>query len=488
MVKNKRFLVLGFSIGMILIYKLWILLFYNIHYVDEDQALMWLGTVYFSHGEFPEPCFWGQNYGAMLEALFSVPLYWCGVPLSIACPLVTSLFTALPIIVMLCLTKDEGIIVLITGSFLMLGYQFDILFSVPRSFAMGISITTLACIVLLCAKRKMALFMASALAVIGIVITNTAIFPLAFTGIYLLYRDKCNVKKFILYISGGGIGVCYYLFVRYFYESHPEYMIHKGYGLEWSLINLDLSLVIDTLRELNFLESYSIGIFILLTFFGILAYYKYWDMFWFGIIGAVLSVSVFGHWKIYDVVDGVLLSMYRMLLFIPYMICLFWFFWGRQEKIGTSIKTKKYIPFCFFLIACSIIFKCGRIYNVLYNTDELTKTGGELRIVKTKETLEICEEILEEAEGKTHWIVTISDSRPEAYILASLGYGKYHFYNQHYDRREWERKAAETTTEDMCYLGVYFGEEAYEKNGEAYFLEERRIRNTSIVDDLQKGD
>lgn len=44
------------------------------------------------------------------------------------------------------------------------------------------------------------------------------------------------------------------------------------------------------------------------------------------------------------------------------------------------------------------------------------------------------------------------------------------------------------TTEDLCYLGVYFGEEAYEKNGEAYFLEERRIRNTSIVDDLQKGD
>ena len=38
---------------------------------------------------------------------------------------------------------------------------------------------------------------------------------------------------------------------------------------------------------------------------------------------------------------------------------------------------------------------------MLYNTDELTKTGGELRIVKTKETLEVCEEILEEAEGKT---------------------------------------------------------------------------------------
>ena len=351
MVKNRRCLVLGFSIGMILFYKLWILLYYNIHYVDEDQALMWLGTVYFFYGKFMEPCFWGQNYGAMLESFFSVPLYLCGVPLHIACPLVTSLFTTLPVIVMLCLTRDEGIMLLITGSFLMLGYQFDILLSVPRSFAMGISITTLACIVLLCAKRKMALFMASALAVIGIVITNTAIFPLAFTGIYLLYRDKCNVKKFILYISGGGIGVCYYLFVRYFYKSHPEYVIHKGYGLEWSLINLDLSLVIDTLRELNFLESYSIGIFILLIFFGILAYYKYWDMFWFGIIGTVLSVSVFGHWKIYDVVDGVLLSMYRMLLFIPYMICLFWFFGGQTRENRYKHKNKK-IYTALFLTYC----------------------------------------------------------------------------------------------------------------------------------------
>ena len=63
---------------------------------DDDQALMWYGTVHFAHGHFPEPCFFGQNYGSMLESLLAVPLYYLKCPLNYALPLITLLLSLVP--------------------------------------------------------------------------------------------------------------------------------------------------------------------------------------------------------------------------------------------------------------------------------------------------------------------------------------------------------------------------------------------------------
>ena len=52
---------------LIMIYRVAILFKYSFYYVDDDQALMWYGTVSFAHFEFHEPCFFGQSYGSMIE-------------------------------------------------------------------------------------------------------------------------------------------------------------------------------------------------------------------------------------------------------------------------------------------------------------------------------------------------------------------------------------------------------------------------------------
>ena len=58
----------------LIIWRIYMLAAYCFRYVDDDQAIMWYGTVHFAHGCFPEPCFFGQDYNTMLESLLAVPL------------------------------------------------------------------------------------------------------------------------------------------------------------------------------------------------------------------------------------------------------------------------------------------------------------------------------------------------------------------------------------------------------------------------------
>lgn len=489
--KNRRILILSALCAIILLYKLWILFYYNVRYVDEDQAIMWLGTVYFANGVFPEPCFWGQNYGAMVESLLAVPLYWLHVPLQVALPLGTTLFTALPIILMLCKTKDENIMLLIAGSYIVLCYKFDILLSVPRSFAMGICITAMACVGLLMAKRKWAVWICSVFAVLGIVITNTAVIPLAITGVYLLYRDRIYLWRFACYLGGGLCGAVYWLYIRWFYHTNPDYCLHKSYKMDWNISRIFTNDVYiwNIMGELNF-----IGI-AALTLFGIVVIgvvlYKHKNYVMLSVYGVAImaTVAVFGLKKINNFCQGILLGAERMLLFIPYVLCLFWFIYDYNKKEKWNLK-KNNVIITFVLIGFIIVsvFKMGQITWTLNNTELLTKTGGELRIVEVEETIEWCEHVLGELDQmeEFEWIVTLSDSRPEAYILSALGYGKYQFYNCHYDRRTWAWRECNEYKENMICGGIYLENDDSIPIMERYLIGRVVVENESLVEYLEK--
>ena len=79
-----------------MVYRGAILFKYSFYYVDDDQALMWYGTVSFAHFDFHEPCFFGQSYGSMIESLLAVPFYFLHIPLKVALPVSTLIFTTLP--------------------------------------------------------------------------------------------------------------------------------------------------------------------------------------------------------------------------------------------------------------------------------------------------------------------------------------------------------------------------------------------------------
>lgn len=179
---EKRTIIQTACILTIVAYKVSWLIRYGINYADDDQCLMWYGTAMFAHGKIPEPCFLGQSYGAMLESILAVPLYWLGIPLNVALPLVTAILSTLPIILMIIICKKELSVVLITCSFLMMSYAVDALLIVPRNLVGGICVTTLACLCMAETKNVWIRSMLATAACIGVVVTNSAAIILAAGG------------------------------------------------------------------------------------------------------------------------------------------------------------------------------------------------------------------------------------------------------------------------------------------------------------------
>lgn len=64
--------------------------------VDQDQALLWQTALDYASGVFREPRFYGQDYNTALEALLSVPLVRCGVPVYFAVPIITAVLFLVP--------------------------------------------------------------------------------------------------------------------------------------------------------------------------------------------------------------------------------------------------------------------------------------------------------------------------------------------------------------------------------------------------------
>jgi hypothetical protein len=60
---------------------------------------MWLGAKDYSNGIFHEPRFYGQDYNTMLESLFSVPFLLLGFKVQLVLPLITSILTLFPFII-----------------------------------------------------------------------------------------------------------------------------------------------------------------------------------------------------------------------------------------------------------------------------------------------------------------------------------------------------------------------------------------------------
>lgn len=120
--------------------RVFFLIIYNFQYTDQDQVVMWAGTVFFSHGHVIEPMWLGQNYGSMLESLLAVPLYWCKVPLNIALPISSLIIGLLPLafILYFCIKEKkyfQGWMVFV--SVLLFSVDMDVLTSIPRSFIPG---------------------------------------------------------------------------------------------------------------------------------------------------------------------------------------------------------------------------------------------------------------------------------------------------------------------------------------------------------------
>jgi len=213
----------------IIILRTIVLLKFGFEYTDNDQAIMWLGTRNYSDGLFHEPMFYGQAYNPMLESLLAVPLYWCGVPLNIALPLVTVALSLAPFFLVagVAFRKGNRIAALfILCLLLLLPVEYDLINCMSRGFVSGVFIAAGVFWYVFYKTGKAAFFFTGFLMALSFFVNpNSIIFtlPLVFYAFLVHYKSW----KFYVFVLLGLIPpVLLFGWANSFYNTHPNYVLH----------------------------------------------------------------------------------------------------------------------------------------------------------------------------------------------------------------------------------------------------------------------
>lgn len=406
--KDRTVLLLMLCWTLVLVWRMYVLIRYAYRYVDDDQAILWYGTVHFAHGHFPEPCFFGQGYNSMLESLLSVPLYLLGWPLNYALPTVTTILCILPYAFCSVLAWKRGkrVIAFATVIFLALGgWQWDVLTSIPRSFIPGLPWAAIGAMIMNDPEggRKKA-FLGGLLAMLGVSITLSAAAILGVALFALLLEGKKSIRKWPVVILGMLPGFAFLAYQKYFYSVHSADII-TVHGFDW----FDFDAFGQSMKNIFTLFSQNItggALLIPLLIISAVVYCfirknrKMLLLILVSLAGCV-AVMTLG-WMSVCGEDSLLFGRIRMVLFWG-PLCLFLLscrIWSKEETQG-KLNVPKFMPILApaFILACLTVkffmfdSECKDENSPLYNdswvcimsVDGLKRQAGQLEEI-AKET------------------------------------------------------------------------------------------------------
>lgn len=452
---------------LIMIYRVAILFKYSFYYVDDDQALMWYGTVSFAHFEFHEPCFFGQSYGSMIESLLAVPLYYLNIPLKIALPVSTLVFTTIPFLY-LCIKciKDKRIVAayIILFVFAAMSYDWDVLTSIPRAFVGGFVFGIIGSILINEKGKWYRYFIGSYLIYLGYIITNTVLALAGMAYLAMILFNKINLdfikKCFPGLIAGNVLGFITGYFIKRFYLNNPDYSLHPGYNASVSLDVLRENLA-DMMEISGWFTPASMGflwIVVMLIIIWMCIYrkaYKSLVMATFSFFGFVAILSL---GKMEDYMPGTLLyGQLRMLLFVPYMIALVVYMCSYYDAMKWGGK-KTYIG-CVTIVICFLavmVIKSNILIKEiisdesnLYNSEVINLQQSDNLVKNAKEAGKIAKQ------NNCDVAIQVDDNKAFGYICAALNYNKFVQYNAEYDRRTWVYHNMQQPGNFRCLLVKY---------------------------------
>lgn len=444
-IKAKRQLMLVAFPVLPILYRLYLLLRYCSRYLDGDQALMWYGTAVFGHLKFPEPCFFGQAYGSMIESLIAVPLYWIKVPFRFALPVATMLLSIIPFFYLSYKAYRKGnikISLLILFCYIAMSWQWDILTSVPRALIGGFAFAVIGMVWLNMDVSWIKVFFGALLAYSGYIMTSSAI---AIIGIGMLgfCLEIKKRKRNVLPAAGGFIcGFLLEKLVKAFYIKNADYALHPEWGMKFEIKTL-----ISNLKNMNnicagFTPFWKLGgwIFILavlgtFTYLVVKRYYKAGIL----LLAAVSGITLMlGLRKMNDYMEGSLLfGQLRMLLVVPYIIILILYFmacYTEKEKPDFSLKTG---GFWLILFIGLTVYKIFTFEAQMRNENSILYTDV-FPVWKVSDVLRQEENVIGTARDNDIDVIVAGEGRETfGYALAAEYYGEFIFYNTTYDRRTW---------------------------------------------------
>lgn len=199
-------------------------------YIDIDQTLMWYGTVCFANGNFPEPNFFGQSYGLMLESLTALPLFFAGVPLPYALPATVMLLTFAPFLYLSikCRKTHPLLAVILPALYFCTSNGVDLLFSVPRALAAGYVFAVIGAVLAGEGKTPFKIFAGTISMYIGILAVTPSVF-LFLTALPYAWKNGlfAEKNKWKAFLSGNLAGIFLILSSTLFYILFPDHNIHR---------------------------------------------------------------------------------------------------------------------------------------------------------------------------------------------------------------------------------------------------------------------
>ena len=423
------------------------LVVYCYKYVDDDQALMWYGTVHFAHGHFPEPCFFGQSYNSMIESLLAVPLYLCGWPLNYALPTVVTATAVFPFLYcsVICYRRRKyGAALAAALLFSLTAWQWDLLTSIPHAIFSGFPGAILG-VSLMCDPKsgKVKRTIGSFLCALGAVATMSTA---AILGIAWLYYIMSNGKKWRSYIAPI-IGILPAVFVLLYEKWY--YAIHAGDVVIQSGVDLfDKDAFLLSIHNLPQLFDYTfafgnlgwiiipVGIVLASVLLGKKKEWKMLILVGASVVGSLVTLSI-GWMKVYDV-NCVLLPQSRMVIFWVFLVLEFILFLSFSEKRWISVGG--YIRV--LMVAISIIMLCikaVRFTGEVKDPESTIYRSGIVRVMSVEELRTQAEAILKVAESlRADALVTTAYSHVMVYGASALYYEEpVIFYIPDSDRRVW---------------------------------------------------
>jgi hypothetical protein len=251
-----------------------VIYYLNLHYIDGDQPLMWQGANDYSHGEFHEPRYYGQNYNTLLEGLFAVPLLWAGMKVYWAVPIVTHFFLLFPYLFsafyLFANGKRQQAIFLLALA-ICLPVEFDMLTSIPRGFVTGLFFCSFFVISLLQPHKLLWIHVNASLAVIGFFVNQNSVIVSVPIALYLFLENYRTIKLYYVIITVLITYLVFYFLLDRYYVIHPSAakvhmaMVFSPSNLLDSLQHLD-----DRFVHISFFaagKSFTVLIFIALLLF-----------------------------------------------------------------------------------------------------------------------------------------------------------------------------------------------------------------------------
>lgn len=448
-----------------------------IHWLDDDQALMWNATAAYAHFMIPEPYFWGQTYGVMMESFLAVPLYWLKVPLNIALPAATVfLAMAAYLFVSLLLMKDchPKTACAVMASFLLMSWQWDVLTSVPRCFISGLSAAVIGAVCLNTGKTGRSAMGYSFLCVLSVIMTNSAAVIVGMGYLYFILRIKEEYRRLPALVGGTACGLLLYILFKNFYVINAEHNLHPAIGLELSIETLTANIerLPYVMADFIFIHKGWVVIFLLFLFLLYLVISKRWRVLLLLLSNIVLMFFLLSMKKTAEFSDdSVTFSQTRMFLCWTYSLLPIVFFWVEEtdgvsgffldiEAFFEKKSSAAIICAAIMLIVLSAnVLKLKRIDADVQSQDSRFRYGYMAHVYRSDDIIDTCKRIDKMAELTNADTVATGDRRALSYAFDAMYYGKYIVYNCVYDRRTWNYIALLQNEDRKCLFINGFGNE-----------------------------